>query len=53
MLIIKENYADERRTEIRHAEGEIDMRDLIDDEEIIYVFEFLTVSFLNYTIFSS
>lgn len=34
MLIIKENYADERRTEIRHAEGEIDMRDLIDDEEI-------------------
>lgn len=34
MLIIKENYSDERRTEIRHAEGEIDMRDLIDDEEI-------------------
>ncbi|MEG2983952.1 MAG: DNA gyrase subunit A [Peptostreptococcaceae bacterium] len=34
MLIIKENYADERRTEIRHAEGEIDMRDLISDEEI-------------------
>nr|WP_317332236.1 DNA gyrase subunit A [uncultured Romboutsia sp.] len=34
ILIIKENYADERRTEIRHAEGEIDMRDLIDDEEI-------------------
>ena len=34
MLIIKENYADERRTEIKHAEGEIDMRDLIDDEEI-------------------
>ena len=34
MLIIKENYADERRTEIRHAEGEIDMRDIIDDEEI-------------------
>ena len=33
MLIIKENYADERRTEIRH-EGEIDMRDLIEDEEI-------------------
>ena len=30
MLIIKENYADE----IRHAEGEIDMRDLIEDEEI-------------------
>jgi len=34
MHIIKENYADERRTEIRHAEGEIDMRDLIEDEEI-------------------
>lgn len=34
MLIIKENYSDERRTEIRNAEGEIDMRDLIDDEEI-------------------
>ncbi|MDY3002673.1 DNA gyrase subunit A [Romboutsia timonensis] len=34
MLIIKENYADKRRTEIRHAEGEIDMRDLIEDEEI-------------------
>ena len=34
MLKIKENYADERRTEIRHAEGEIDMRDLISDEEI-------------------
>ena len=32
--IIKENYSDERRTEIRHAEGEIDMRDLISDEEI-------------------
>ena len=30
MLIIKENYA----AEIRHAEGEIDMRDLIEDEEI-------------------
>ncbi|RDY25590.1 DNA gyrase subunit A [Romboutsia weinsteinii] len=34
MLIIRENYADDRRTEIRHAEGEIDMRDLINDEEI-------------------
>ncbi|MCC3869984.1 DNA gyrase subunit A [Terrisporobacter mayombei] len=31
---IREKYADERRTEIRHAEGEINMRDLIDDEEI-------------------
>ena len=34
MLIIKKNYADERRTEIRHAEGEIDVRDLIEEEEI-------------------
>lgn len=34
MMIIRENYADERRTEITHAEGEIDMRDLISDEEI-------------------
>ena len=34
MIIIKDNYADDRRTEIRHAEGEIDMRDLINDEEI-------------------
>lgn len=34
MLIIKENYSDERRTEIRHAEGEIDPKDLIEEEEI-------------------
>lgn len=34
MMIIRENYADDRRTEITHAEGEIDMRDLINDEEI-------------------
>lgn len=34
IIAIKEKYADERRTEIRHAEGEINMRDLIDDEEI-------------------
>ena len=40
MLIIKENYADERRTEIRHAEGEIDMRDLIEDEEIAITFSY-------------
>ena len=31
---LKEILANERRTEIRHAEGEIDMRDLIEDEEI-------------------
>ena len=34
IIAIREKYADERRTEIRHAEGEINMRDLIDDEEI-------------------
>ena len=34
IIAIKEKYADDRRTEIRHAEGEINMRDLIDDEEI-------------------
>ena len=34
LQIIKENYADERRTEIRHAEGEIDMKDLIENEEV-------------------
>lgn len=34
MTEIKNKYSDERRTEIVHAEGEIDMRDLIDDEEI-------------------
>lgn len=34
IIAIRQKYADERRTEIRHAEGEINMRDLIDDEEI-------------------
>ncbi len=34
MTKIKDSYADKRRTEIRHAEGEIDIRDLIDEEEI-------------------
>ena len=34
IIAIKDKYADARRTEIRHAEGEINMRDLIDDEEI-------------------
>ena len=34
MLIIKQNHADERRTEIRYSEGEINVRDLIDEEEI-------------------
>ncbi|MGL4797265.1 MAG: DNA gyrase subunit A [Paraclostridium sp.] len=34
MTIIRDNYSDDRRTEIRHAEGEIDMRDLIENEEV-------------------
>lgn len=34
LMIIKDNHSDERRTEIRHAEGEIDMRDLIENEEV-------------------
>ena len=34
LTIIKENYGDARRTEIKHAEGEIDMRDLIENEEV-------------------
>ena len=34
LQIIKDNYADERRTEIRHDEGEIDMKDLIENEEV-------------------
>lgn len=31
---IKESHKDERRTEIRHAEGEIDVKDLIEEEEM-------------------
>lgn len=34
MIQIKEAHADERRTEIRYSEGEIDKRDLIEEEEI-------------------
>lgn len=34
MIQIKEAHADERRTEIRYSEGEIDERDLIEEEEI-------------------
>lgn len=34
MTEIKEKYADERRTEITHAEGEFNVRDLIEEEEI-------------------
>ncbi|MDR0879636.1 MAG: DNA gyrase subunit A [Clostridioides sp.] len=34
MLEIRNKYGDDRRTEIVHSQGEIDMKDLIDDEEI-------------------
>lgn len=34
MIQIKEAHTDERRTEIRYSEGEIDERDLIEEEEI-------------------
>src|SRR5437660_1427494 len=32
---IAEAYGDERRTEITHAEGEIDIEDLIDDQQMV------------------
>lgn len=41
--IIKDKYADERRTEIKPAEGEFDIRDLYDEEEIA-----VTITHLGY-----
>ena len=35
MLIIKENYADERRTEIQKVVNEIDIEDLIQEEDVV------------------
>jgi DNA gyrase subunit A len=35
LLEIKERYGDERRTEITHAEGEIDIEDLIADQQMV------------------
>jgi DNA gyrase subunit A len=35
LLEIKERYADERRTEITHAEGDIDIEDLIADQQMV------------------
>ena len=32
---IAERYGDERRTEITHAEGEIDIEDLIADQQMV------------------
>jgi len=41
---IKEKYGDERRTEIRHAEGEISIEDLIADDDVV-----VTISHLGYS----
>jgi DNA gyrase subunit A len=38
MLAIKEQYADERRSEITYDIGDIDIEDLIDDEELVVTF---------------
>jgi DNA gyrase subunit A len=35
LLEIKDRYADERRTEITHAEGDIDIEDLIADQQMV------------------
>jgi DNA gyrase subunit A len=40
---VRERYGDERRTEIRDAEGEISIEDLVPDEEVV-----VTVSHLGY-----
>ncbi|HLT68595.1 MAG TPA: DNA gyrase subunit A [Acidimicrobiales bacterium] len=36
LLAVKEQYADERRTEITYDVGELDIEDLIDDEELVF-----------------
>ena len=38
ILEIKSKYGDERRTEIAHISGEVDIEDLIPDEECIFTF---------------
>lgn len=38
IIAIKEKYGDERRTEIAHISGEVDIEDLIPDEECIFTF---------------
>lgn len=40
---LKEKYGDARRTEIKHAEGEISIEDMIPDEEVV-----VTISHLGY-----
>ena len=41
LLEIKEKYADERRTEISYAEGEISLEDMIPDEEVVVMISHL------------
>ena len=43
LLEIKEQYGDERRTQISFADGEISIEDLIEDEEVV-----VTISHLGY-----
>ena len=40
---LKEKYGDERRTEIKHADGDISIEDMIPDEEVV-----VTISHLGY-----
>ncbi len=40
---LKEKYGDERKTEIRHADGDISIEDMIPDEEVV-----VTISHLGY-----
>ncbi|WP_079412738.1 DNA gyrase subunit A [Alkalithermobacter paradoxus] len=43
ILSVKQKYSDERRTDIKASEGEIDIKDLIEDEEIA-----ITLTHLGY-----
>lgn len=38
LAVIKEKYGDERRTEIAHVSGEVDVEDLIPNEECVFTF---------------
>ena len=38
LMELKNKYGDERRTEIQHISGEVDIEDLIPDEECIFTF---------------
>ncbi len=43
LVELREKYGDERRTEIRHADGDISIEDMIPDEEVV-----VTISHLGY-----